>query len=126
MPLALREEAGGIVIALVSLELFGEGLGVLRYRISVPRGGGRRGFDGIPEPEMMLLTPSGDGLRWSPMGGGSGSSEAEGEVEIRDLPEAGGLEVRVERLVVQEWSTEAAEEEPVATYEGPWVFHLAF
>jgi hypothetical protein len=125
VPIAQRKMVDGITVALVCLEFFGEGLGVLSYRVSVTMGGGNRSFYGVPEPELVLLTPSGDELPWSCMGGGGSDSEADGKVEVRDLPEAGRLEAGVERLVVREWDPEAREEVPEDdTYEGPWTFHL--
>lgn len=125
VPIAQRETVDGITVALVCLELFGEGLGVLSYRISVARGGGNCSFYGVPEPEMSLLAPSGNALPCSPMAGGGSDVESDGKVEVRDLPEAGRLEVMVERLVVREWDPEAGEEvSEDDTYEGPWAFHL--
>ena len=74
---------------------------------------------------MSLLAPSGNALPWSPLGGGGSDVESDGKVEVPDLPEAGRLEVRVERLLVREWDPEAGEEvSEDDTYEGPWAFHL--
>jgi hypothetical protein len=96
VPIGQRRAVDEVTVALTSLELFGEGVGVLRYRISYEVGM----FEGeIPMPELVVRDESGRKLPWSLQGGGSSTDEADGEVEVRDLPEAGELEVEVTRLV---------------------------
>jgi hypothetical protein len=103
------------------LELFGEGVGVLRYRISY--GGGM--FYGILEPEFVVRDGSGRELPSSPQSGGGSESEADGEVEVRDLPESGELEVEVTRLVSLEFDEEAGEEVVEDSYDGPWTYRFS-
>lgn len=122
LPIGQRLSVGEVVVALTSLELFGEGLGVLRYRISYAEG--LFGAD-IPMPEFVVRDGSGRVLPWSPRGAGSSEREADGEVEIRDLPETGELEVEVTRLVSLVIDEEAAEEVVEGSYDGPWTFRLS-
>lgn len=125
--IAQRQMVGEVTVALTSLELFGEGVGVLRYRISYEAGmfEGSHGFGGIPEPEIVVRDESGRELPWSPQGSSSSKSEADGEVEIRDLPETGELEVEVARLVSLVYDGEADEEVVEDSYDGPWTFRFA-
>jgi hypothetical protein len=119
--IAQRRTVGDITVVLASLELFGEGLGVLRYRISYEEGMFEGGY-GIPEPELVIRDESDRELPWSPRGSSSSESEADGEVEIRDLPETGELEVEVTRLVFDE---EVGEEVVEDSYDGPWIFSFS-
>jgi hypothetical protein len=116
--IAQRRTVGEITVALASLAFFGEGLGVLRYRISYKEGI----FEcGILEPELVIRDRSGRELPWSLQGTSSSDSETDGEVEIRDLPETGKLEVEVTRLVSLVYDEEVAED----SYEGPWIFSFS-
>jgi hypothetical protein len=125
VPIEQRLTVGEVVVALTSLELFGEGVGVLRYRISY-EGGMFEGGYGIPEPELVIRDGSGRELPWSPRGSSSSESEADGEVEVRDLPETGELEVEVTRLVSLVFDEGAGEEVVVEdSYDGPWNFSFA-
>jgi len=119
VPIGQRRTAGEVTVALTSLELFGEGIGVLRYRISYEEGMFEGGYR-IPEPELVIRDGSGRVLPWSPRGNGSSESEAYGEGEVRDLPEAGELEVEVRRLVTLEFDEEVVED----SFEGPWSFRF--
>lgn len=120
VPIGQRLSVGEVTVALTSLELFGEGVGVLRYRISYEAGMFEGGY-GIPEPELVIRDGSGRELPWSPQGSGSSESEADGEVEVRDLPESGGMEVEVTRLVSLDFDEEVAED----SYDGPWTFSFS-
>jgi hypothetical protein len=121
VPIAQRQRVEALTVALTSLELFGEGVGVLRYRISYEAGR----FEGeVPMPELVVRDESGRELPWSLGGGGSGTDEADGEVEVRDLPETGELEVEVPRLVSLVYNEEADEEMVEESYDGPWTFRF--
>ena len=95
VPVAQRVRVGGITVAIASIELHGEGLGMLRWWISfgekVLREDPDLGF-GMPEPEFEFVTTDDRGLPWSPRGAGYSDGEGDGEVEIRDLPREGVLE----------------------------------
>jgi hypothetical protein len=78
---------------------------------------------GIPEPELVVRDESGRELPWSPRGSSSSESEADGEVEVRDLPESGEVEVR--RLVSLVFDEEAGEEVAEDSYDGPWTFSFS-
>jgi hypothetical protein len=117
VPIGQRRTVGEVTLALTSLELFGEGVGVLRYRISYDEGM----FYGIPEPELVIRDESDRELPWAPRGSSNSDNEADGEVEIRDLPEAGELEVEVTRLVSLAFDEEVVEE----SYEGSWTFSFS-
>jgi hypothetical protein len=122
VPIAQRQTVGEVALAFTSLELFGERVGVLRYRISYEAGM----FVGdIPMPELAVRDGSGRELPWSPQGSGSSESETDGELEVRELPETGELEVEVTRLVILAYDEEAGEEVVEDSYEGPWNFPLS-
>jgi hypothetical protein len=121
VPIGQRRTVGEVTVALTSLELFGEGVGVLRHRIS--HDGGM--FYGILEPELVVRDASGRSLPWSPQSSSSSESEADGEVEVRDLPESGELEVEVTRLVSLEFDEEVGEEVEGNSYDGPWAFSFS-
>ena len=121
VPIGQRRTVGDITVALASLELFREGVGVLRYFVSYEAGMFEGGY-GIPEPEFIVRDRSGRELPWSPQSAGGSESETDGEVEIRDLPETGELEVEVARLVSLTFDEEAGEEVAEDSYDGPWTF----
>ena len=122
VPIGHRCSAGDVTVALTSLELFGEGIGVLRYRISYGAGM----FEGdIPQPELIIRDGPGRELPWSPQDSGSGDREADGEIEVRELPEAGELEVEVRRLVSLAYDGEADEEVVQDSCDGPWIFSFS-
>jgi hypothetical protein len=124
VPIAQRRTVGEVVVALASLELFGEGVGVLRYRISQEEGVLGGGF-GSPEPELIIRDESGRELPWSPRGSGGSDAETDGEVEVRDLPETGEIEVEVTRLVSLVFDEEVGEEVEEDSYDGLWVFRFS-
>jgi hypothetical protein len=53
VPIGQRRTVGDITVALASLELFREGVGVLRYLVSYEAGMFEGGY-GIPEPEFIV------------------------------------------------------------------------
>lgn len=123
VPIARKQTVGETTVALTSLEVHGEGLGVLWWRVSFevePLAGG-----GIPEPEFRIRSVPGRELPWWPRGSGAGDGEADGEIEVEDLPDAGDIEVVVSRLVFREWVSERGEEEELDSYEGPWSFRFS-
>ena len=126
MPIGQRLTVGEIAVALTSLELFGEGLRVLRYRISYVKElfEGGYGFRDIPMPELVVRDRSGRILPWSPLGAGASDRDADGEVEVRDLPQAGELEVEVTRLVTLVFDEEVGEEVVEDSFDGPWLFRF--
>ena len=120
--IAQRRTVREVTLALASLELFGEELGVLRYRISYEEGMFEGGY-GIPEPELVIRDESGRELPWSPRGSGGSDTETDGELEVLDLPETG--EIEVVRLVSLVFDEEAGEEVATDSYEGPWTFRFS-
>lgn len=121
VPIGQRQTVGEITVALTSLELFEEGLGVLRYRISHEG----VGFEDLPMPELVVRDGSGNVLSWSPQGTGGGTNEADGDVEVRDLPETGVIDVEVTRLVSLMFDEEAGEEVEEDACDGPWSFRFS-
>lgn len=126
VPVAQRVTAGVITVAIASLELHGEGLGVLRWWISFGERALRRDPDlgfGMPEPEFEIRDASGRILPWSPLGAGYSDGEGDGDTEIRNLPGEGELEVGVPRLISDAYMDgEFMGEGP--SYEGPWTFRF--
>ena len=80
---------------------------------------GSCGFGGIPEPELIVRDESDRILPWSLRGGST--DEAAGEVEVRDLPDIGEIEVEVVRLMLMVFDEEVAED----SYDGPWTFSFS-
>jgi len=111
------------VVALTSLEIFG-GLGVLQYRTFHGEEIFEGGY-GFPDPELLITDESGRKLSWSPRGASASESEADGEVEVRDLPEAGELEVEARRVAVLVFDEKAGEEVATDSYDGPWTFRFS-
>ncbi|CAN5878709.1 hypothetical protein BH23ACT11_BH23ACT11_19110 [soil metagenome] len=124
VPIVQKQISGGITLALSLLELYGEGLGVLRWQISFDESPSGRGADhGIPEPWFEIRDIQGHSLPWSPQGSGAGNGEADGEVRVDELPESGDLEVDVARLVTDAHDDgEYAGDGP--SYAGPWNFRF--
>lgn len=123
VPVARKEEAGGITVALASLEVYEKGLGVLRYRLSYDEDlfWEEHGYEGFPEPELIIRDASGDFLPWAPRGGSGSDGEYDGEAEVKDLPDTGELEVEVVRIGFRDWT----ESEEAKAYEGPWKFRVS-
>jgi hypothetical protein len=124
VPIGQRQAVGENIVALTSLELFGEGVGVLRYRVSNEGLMFESGY-GVREPEFVIRDEPGNVLAWSPRGGGGSSGEADGEVEVSGLPASGELEVEVTRLVSLVFDEEAGREVEEDSYDGPWTFRFS-
>ncbi|MDP9487236.1 MAG: hypothetical protein M3Q49_15890 [Actinomycetota bacterium] len=128
VPIAQRRSVGDITVALASLELFGEGLGVLRWRVSLGDEAFRRDPDlgfGIFEPVFEVRDGTGRALPWSPRSGGASDGESRGEAEVRELPEAGEIEVVATRLVADAYGPEGEYEGEGPSHDGPWIFRFA-
>jgi hypothetical protein len=126
VPVAQRDTVDGITVAIASLELHGEGLGMLRWFISFGEEALRRDPDlgfGTPEPEFEILDDDDRALPWFPLGAGYSDAEADGDVQVEELPDTGQLEIRVPRLVSDAYMDgEYMGEGPA--YEGPWTFRF--
>ncbi|CAA9481274.1 MAG: hypothetical protein AVDCRST_MAG12-1520 [uncultured Rubrobacteraceae bacterium] len=126
VPIAQRRAVGDVTVALASLELYGEGVGALRWRVSLGESAFREapdfGFD-IPEPVFEIRDGDGRELSWSPESSGASDDEANGDVRVEGLPETGELEVEVPRLVADAYEGgEYVGDGP--SYDGPWVFRF--
>ena len=126
VPVAQKDTVDGITVAIASLELYGEGLGILRWRISLGEEALCRdpdlGFE-IPEPRVEVQDKVGRVLPWSPRWSGSGAGEADGEGQVKELADTEELEVRVLRLVSDTYVYEEyLEDKP--SHEGPWTFRF--
>jgi hypothetical protein len=116
VPVAQKRTVGGITVALTSLELYGDGVGILRWRISHDPVSGNF----MLEPDFEIRDGAGAVLPWSPQGAGASDREADGEIEIRRLPEAGELWIKVSRVASGAWDGE----EGGPSYDGPWIFRF--
>jgi hypothetical protein len=74
---------------------------------------------GIFEPVFEVRDDAGRDLPWSPRGGGASDGESDGETEVRELPEAGEIEVGVTRLVADAYGPEKEHEGEGPSHEGP-------
>jgi hypothetical protein len=126
VPIAQRRAVGDVTVALASLELYGEGVGALRWRVSLGESAFREAPDfgfGIPEPVFEIRDGDGRELSWSPESSGASDDEANGDVRVEGLPETGELEVEVPRLVADAYEGgEYVGDGP--SYDGPWVFRF--
>jgi hypothetical protein len=128
VPIAQRRSVGDITVALASLEFYGEGIGVLRWRVSLGDAALRRDPDlsfGILEPVFEVRDDAGRALTWSPRSGGGHDGESDGAAEVRELPEAGEIEVVATRLVADAYGPEGEYEGEGPSHEGPWAFRFA-
>jgi hypothetical protein len=128
VPVAQRQADGDVAVAIVSLELYGDGLGVLRWRVSFGDDALRTDPDlgfGIHEPEFEIGDGSGRTLPWWPLNAGAGEREAEGGTGVGNLPDAGELEVEVPRLVADVYGREGEHLGNETTYRGSWSFRFA-
>jgi hypothetical protein len=128
VPIAQRWSVGNITVALASLEFYGEGIGVLRWRVSLGESALRRNPDlsfGIFEPVFEVHDGAGRDLPWSPRSGGGHDGESDGAVEVRELPEAGEIEVVATRLVADAYGSEREYEGEGPSHEGPWTFRFS-
>lgn len=126
VPIAQKQTSGGMTLALSSLELYGEGLGVLRWLLSFNESSSwSEGGAGIPEPRFEIRDSEGHTLSWLPQGAGASDREADGDVRVEGLPESGGLEVEVASLVSDAYE-EGEYRGDGPSYEGPWNFRFTF
>src|SRR3712207_9350612 len=78
---------------------------------------------GMPEPKFEISDENGHTLPWWPRRGGSSDGEADGDVLVADLPDAGDLEVEVPRVVYDAYEDgEYRGDGP--SYGGSWVFRF--
>ncbi len=125
VPVAQKQAIGGVTVALASLELYGEGLGVLQWRVSFDESSAQYGENfGIPEPWFEIRDIGGRELPWLPLGSGASDKEADGNVQVEGVPESGELEVEVSRLISDVYMEEE-DRENVPSYEGPWTFRFS-
>ena len=127
VPVAQKRTVGDTTVALTSLEMYGEGLGVLRWQVSFGEDALRSNPDfgfGIPEPELEIRDAAGRALPWSPRGSHSGGEEAGGDIEVWDLPESGSLRVVVSRLVADAYANREYHGEG-PSFGGPWTFSFS-
>jgi len=73
------------------------------------------------EPDFEIRDVSGSVLPWSPQGASASDREADGEIEVRRLPEVGELRVEVSRVASGAWDGE----EGGPSYDGPWIFSFS-
>ena len=125
VPVAQKLTVGEITVAIASLELYGEGLGVLRWQISLEGSLLRNRVDFDPsEAWFEIRDGEGRDLPCSLHRAGGSSGEANGDVRVEELPDSGDLEVEVTRLVTDAYADEeyAGSGPP---YEGPWTFRFS-
>lgn len=127
VPVAQVRTVGDVTVALTSLELYGEGTGVLRWRVSLGeealRGEPDFGF-GIPEPVFEILAEDGRLLPWSPRDSRASDGESDGEIEVQELPETGELQIKVVRLAADAYGPDGDHPEEGASLDGPWPFRF--
>jgi hypothetical protein len=128
-PVAQKRTVGDVTVALSSLELYGDGVGVLRWRASMGEDLLRAepGFwFGAPEPEFEILAEDGHALAWATMGGGMSDGESDGEAGVWGLPETGQLRVSVVRLATDAYGPDGDHLGEGPSLDGPWSFCFSF
>lgn len=128
VPIAQKRAVGDVTVALTSLELYGERVGALRWRVSLGESAFREEPDfgfGIPEPVFEIRDDSGRNLPWSPRSGGASDGESDGEGEVRELPETGELHIEVVRLATDAYGPDGDYLGEGASLEGPWNFRFS-
>jgi hypothetical protein len=128
VPVARKQTVGDVTVALTAMELFGEGVGALRWRVSLGEVAYRREPDfgfGIPEPVFEILDDAGRKLPWGPRDVGASDRESDGEIEVRNVPESGELRVEVVRLVADAYGPEGEYLGEGASLDGPWRFRFS-
>lgn len=124
VPIAQKQTVGEITVALTALEIHGEGLGVLRYRISYAEAMFEGGY-GIPVPELVIQNEAGSGLPWSWRNNGSSDGESYGEVDVTEIPDAGEIAIEAPRVASWRFDDDAGEEVEEEAYDGPWSFRFS-
>lgn len=112
-------------VAVASLEIYGEGVGILHWRASLGEKALRDEPDlwyGAAEPVLKVRDGSGRELAWSPGSGGGHNGESGGGAEIWDLPKTGELRVEVVRLAVDAYGPDGDYRGEGASVNGPWSF----
>lgn len=90
VPVAQKSSVGGITVVISSLEIYEGGIGVLRWQVHFGEDQLRYGGDfGIPEPYFEIRDSEGHTLPWAPQGGGASGRDADGDVRVGELPDAG-------------------------------------
>lgn len=128
VPIAQKRVIGDVTVALTSLELYGEGVGALRWRVSLGESAFREEPDfgfGIPEPVFEIRDGAGRDLPWSPRSGGASDGESDGEIEVRELPETGELHIEVVRLATDAYGPDGDYVGEGASLDGPWNFRFS-
>ena len=122
IPIAKKQESGGLTLALTSLEIYSEGNGVLRYLLEIDEANGIA-FVSIPKPHFVITDAAGSELRNHFEEGSSSDRVAAGALNMFGVPGSGKLAVRVERIGYSEESLERRnlEAEPM---EGSWSFDV--
>jgi hypothetical protein len=127
VPVAQKRTVGDATAAISSLEIHGQGVGVLRWRISMVEDALSTEPDfwfGTPEPEFEILADGDRSLKWSPMGGGMNEGDSDSEAEVWELPETGELRVTVTRLTADAYGPEGDYLEEGDSMDGPWSFRF--
>lgn len=122
VPICQKDERFGLTVALVSLELYAAGEGVLRYLIHY---GGTYDESGIAVLELTLVDKTGRSYDCHAHTQQASDHIAEGEIRISGLPDSGSLEVEITRVLKQPFDTDPDSEEGYVVNEGPWSFRFS-
>lgn len=113
-----KNELNGVTLALVSLETYKGGGGILRFLIDFDTD--FEELEGFPELHVEIRDESGRLLpSMCSEAGASGISADHSEI-VAEFPGSGGLEVQVPHIIIKDDATE----EQVDICRGPWVFDV--
>lgn len=124
VPIVQKKSTDNLTVALVSLEVHEGGEGVLRYALA-----------GRHEPRLHLETPEkgairvckvdGESLPSFAGGGSAWDGGAEGEINLRDVPGGGTIEVEISHVETAGSLIGGNQgEEERSRWDGPWKFRF--
>jgi hypothetical protein len=119
VPIAAKESAAGVTVALTALEIYQDGNGVLRYLLSLDSRS-RRKFEVLPGPHIEIEDDTGRTLPVELLEDSASGRTASGLFQIAELPESGNLEVRILRIAGSKRFFDIGD----FAWEGPWAFQF--
>lgn len=118
VPVGRTLNPNGIALALVSLEVYSGGGGILRLLIDFDSELGEP--EGLPRPHVQVEDESGRLLPSALLEAGASGRASSHAWEIAGLPESGNLLVRVTHVTM----SRDAGDETDAVWQGPWMFDV--
>lgn len=119
VPVASKESASGVTVALTALEIYQNGNGILRYLISLDSRS-TRSFASLPGPQIEVEDDAGRLLPTQLLDTGASERTASGLLQVAGLPGSGKIAVKVLRVASRKHATDFSSR----TQQGPWIFEF--